>query len=48
MESAVGVPGYAGVGVKGEDAGRRFAGKISGDRFYGDYEGCRVDKRTGY
>lgn len=31
-----------------DDAGSGFAGEVSGDGFYGDYEGHRADKGDGY
>lgn len=38
MEAAAGMPGYAGAGMGGEDAGGRLAGKVPSDGFYGDNE----------
>lgn len=48
MESVVGVPGNAGAGVGKEDAGRGFVGEVPGDGLYGDYEGGKADRGTGY
>lgn len=48
MESTAGMLGYAGAGMGREDAGRRFAGEISGDGFYGNNEGGTAVARGGY
>ena len=48
MEQAAGVQGDADARVGGEDTGGGFAGEVSGDGFYGNYEGCRADKGTEY
>lgn len=48
MESASGVPGDAGAGMGEEDAGGGFAREVPGDGFYGDHQGGRDDKGTGY
>lgn len=40
--------GDADVGVEGEDAGKRFAGEVPGNGFYGDCQGCTADKGVGY
>lgn len=48
MEQAVGVSGDADAGVGKKDAGRGFAGEVSGDGFFGDYQGCTADKGAGY
>lgn len=34
--------------MEGEDEGRRFTDKVSGDGFYGDYQGCRAKGEAGY
>lgn len=39
MESAAGMPGYAGAGMGREDAGGGLASEVPGDGFYGDNEG---------
>lgn len=48
MEQAAGVQGDANAGVGGEDAGGGFASEVSGDGFFGYYQGCRADKGVGY
>lgn len=48
MEQTAGVQGDADARVGGEDTGGGFAGKVSGDGFYGDYKGYRANKEAGY
>lgn len=48
MEQAVGVLGYAGVGVGRKNTGGGFAGEVPGDGVSGDYEGCTAAKGAGY
>lgn len=48
MESAAGMPEYAGAGMGGEDAGGRLVGKVPGDGFYGDNEGGTAVAGGGY
>lgn len=48
MESTARVQGDDGTGVGRENAGGGFAGEVSGDGFFGYYQGCTAYKGTGY